>query len=154
VTAVQLYFGSDINPYANLPHDPVSKNPAISFNSRNMKQLNLNLTVSNSGDQVGQVYVTLYSKMTSKANIQTIDSIDKWALAAMKCTVPTPMHWNNITVPYVGTWTASSFQYNLVGSGDAYVLVAILTCDNPYEAPSLSQPTKDPCVAVWADLLQ
>jgi hypothetical protein len=147
VTALQLYYGPD-SSYANLPHSAVKNNLAIAVNSISGKYLNMSLTVSNSGSEVQQVYVRLYSKVVD-ASMITDANICTAINSALQSTVPAVRCWNNVTISQLATWCTGNFVYKLVGTENAYVLVATLTCQPLDQAPTCT-PTEDPCVAVWA----
>jgi len=147
VTTVQLYYGPDPS-YASLPHAPVKTNVAITVNSRNGLYLNMSLTVTNSGGEVQQVYLRLFSKVVEESMIQD-QNICAAVNSALQSTFPAARCWDNITIAQHTTWHSGNFIYKLSGVDDAYVLVATLTCLPLYLVPSCT-PTEDPCVAVWA----
>jgi hypothetical protein len=150
VTALQLYYGPDLS-YANLPHAPVKNNAAITINSKNGLYLNMSLTVSNSGSELQQVYLRLYSVVVT-ASMITDENINTAVNAAINSTFPAVKLWNNVAVQQSSQWNSGNFIYRLSSVGEAYVLVATLTCMPIGEAPSLPAYTEDPCVAVFAAL--
>ena len=143
MTALQLYLGNDPNlPHASNPYNSIG----VAGVDIGAGTLQVTITVNNGGASQLQVYVNFYSKVCGKNDIANIDKI---VLGLMKGVAPSS--WNNIMVPGVsasgpGQWTVT-FTLSLPGVGDNVVLLATLSCPPLNEAPTLSKPTQDPCVA-------
>jgi len=142
VTALQLYFGPNIN-YATLPHASDSSNTfALNATNGGAGTLNVTITLNNSGAAQNQVYINLYCVQCGQTDLRRVDRL---ALTAMR---GTPTSWNNQLVGQATTWAVGPFPFTLPTVSDYVVLVATVSCQPLNEGPTLTTPTQDPCVAV------